>query len=902
LDELEKERRMKLPSHDLQALIPQTRLHAPQTGADILKRPLLLTRLQQAIADYPFTLISAPAGSGKTTLVAAWLHDQPSLSVTWLRLAEEENELAGFFMALLAALRQLDPHFGADWQDLVTTTPDLPGSAQRLSGVLVNEILASSIRPFALVLDDLHVIQDPVVLNALSSLLENLPPDMHLIATSRYDPPLALARMRLQGRLAEIHLDELRFDESDTRTLLNDNLQLNLAAGELALLQTHTEGWIAGLRLLALSLNRRRSTLSRSAFLRNLTQSGRNLFSFLAEEVFNDQPPDIQRFLITTAVLDELTPDMCTAVTQQQDSPQQLDDLLRRNLFLNLVEGSDGTLVYRYHDLFADLLRQQLTRTFSREQIQELHRRAAEAAVRPDQAIHHYLVANLWPEATDVIVQVGKSQLTQGFVQAQVAKWIAQLPPASVAKHPYLQLLLGVVAYRSGHMAEARTHLEQADRLVQTADDDGGATWTRFYLAAALLELEGPQALLTTLSSIPLDPLPIHMQVLAHILLVWAYFPLYDWAKIDEHFSQAMNLTLSSGDDRAYRLLAQHMSASLYFGDLGVSPFRQFCRQALARFGEGDGIIQMGVYLQLASIAAFEGRLDEVMHQAQQVVTISQRFGGFGYVDQNIGFAQGLVLAAYDNYEGAELVLDNALRQADERGQFRAMLLGLSYFMGRAAWLAGNARRIQDMQALLASVDNRLQSLEAEAVEALLAAYLADLDGRYATAEQSARRAIQLQNRFRHPMATGSSRLVLAELYLKWKRPSDALTTAQPALADWARRQMPGGLLLHGSNLIPLLELASKHGVQADFAQEVLALFPNRAKARAITVPETGEKLTPRETEVLYLLLDGASNRAIADQLVISERTVKSHVSKILAKLNASSRTEAAAKARAFLA
>ncbi len=889
------------PSPNLQALIPQTRLHPPQIGDDILKRPLLLSRLQQAITDHPLALVSAPAGSGKTTLVAAWLHDQPSLPVTWLRLAEEDNELAGFFMALLAAVRQLDPHFGADWQDLVTTAPELHGSEQRLIGVLVNEILTSSLRPFALVLDDLHVIQDTAVLSALSSLLENLPPDMHLIAISRYDPPLALARMRLQGRLAEIHLDELRFDESDTRTLLNDNLQLDLPAGEVALLQTHTEGWVAGLRLLALSLNRRHSRLSRTTFLQNLTQSGRHLFSFLVEEVFSDQPPDIQRFLLTTAVLDELTPEMCTAVTRQPGAPQQLDYVLHRNLFLNFVEGSDGLPVYRYHDLFADFLRQQLTRTLPSEQIQELHRRAAEAAVRPEQAIRHFLAAEFWLEAADVIVQVGKSQLIQGFVQAQVARWIAQLPPTIVAKQPHLKLLLGVVAYRSGHMAEARSHLEEATRLLQTADDEAGTTWARFYLAAALLELEGPQALLTTLSQIPLDPLPIHLQVLAQILFVWAYFPLYDWARLDKHLSQAMTLTLSSGDERAFRLLAQHMGASLYFGDLGLSPFRQFCQQALARFGEGEGIIQMGVYLQQATIAAFEGRLDETMHYAHRVVNISQRLGGFAYVDQNVGFTQGLVLAAHDNYKGGELVLEDALRKADERGQYRGMLLGLSYFMGRVAWLAGDARRVQAMQGLLASVDHRLQSLEAEAVEALLAAYLADLNGRYATAEQSARRAIQLQNRFRHPTATGSARLVLAELYLKWKRPSDALTTAQPALADWARREMPGVPLLHGSSIIPLLELAIKHEVQADFAQQVLALFPNQTKAHAITVPETGQTLTPRETEVLYLLMEGASNRAISDQLVISERTVKSHVSKVLAKLNASSRTEAAAKARAFL-
>ncbi len=322
---------MTSPSHNLQALIPQTRLLPPKIGDDILRRPLLLARLRQAVTDHPFTLISAPAGSGKTTLVAAWLHDQPSLPVTWLRLAEEENELAGFFMALLAALRQLDPRFGTDWQDLVTTTPDLLGSEQRFIGVLVNEILASSLRPLALVLDDLHLIEDTAVLNALGYLLENLPPEMHVVATSRYDPPLALTRMRLQGRLAEIHLDELRFDESDTRTLLNDTLQLDLAAAELALLQTHTEGWIAGLRLLALSLNRRHSTLGRTAFLQNLAQSGRHLFSFLAEEVFKDQPPDIQRFLLATRhVYGRYPAAQRPATTRRRFTPQSLSQSRRR--------------------------------------------------------------------------------------------------------------------------------------------------------------------------------------------------------------------------------------------------------------------------------------------------------------------------------------------------------------------------------------------------------------------------------------------------------------------------------------------------------------------------------------------------------------------------------------------
>jgi DNA-binding NarL/FixJ family response regulator len=158
-----------------------------------------------------------------------------------------------------------------------------------------------------------------------------------------------------------------------------------------------------------------------------------------------------------------------------------------------------------------------------------------------------------------------------------------------------------------------------------------------------------------------------------------------------------------------------------------------------------------------------------------------------------------------------------------------------------------------------------------------------------------------LQNRFRHPANTGSARLALAELYLKWKRPSDALTTLHSALAEWKRRGVPGVPLMQGPSLIPLLKLAVKQGIQTDFSQQVLDLFPSRAKPHAVTVPETGETLTAREVEVLRLIMDGDSNRAIAGKLVISERTVKSHVTKILAKLNASSRTEAAARARVFL-
>ena len=207
--------------HTPQTWIPQTRLHAPEIGDDILPRPLLLTRLQEAIINHPFTLISAPAGSGKTTLLAMWMRHHAPFPVIWLRLDEDDNDPAAFFMALLAAIQQLNPDFGTEWQALLTNTTDIDGAGRRLAGVMVNEVLASSLRPFAIVLDDLHRVEEATVFEALDSLLENLPQEMYIIATSRYDPPLSLARMRLQGRLAEFRLDDIRFDNAETQSLKN---------------------------------------------------------------------------------------------------------------------------------------------------------------------------------------------------------------------------------------------------------------------------------------------------------------------------------------------------------------------------------------------------------------------------------------------------------------------------------------------------------------------------------------------------------------------------------------------------------------------------------------------------------------------------------------------------------
>ncbi len=447
---------------------------------------------------------------------------------------EGDNDLAAFFAALLAALRQAAPGFGSDVAALLAALPDAADEARRLAGALVNGVMASDLRPFALVFDDLHLIEETAVLTALDYLIENLPPQMRLVATSRYDPDLSLARLRLQGRLAEFRLADLRFRDAEAAALLNDCLQLNLAA-----LQSHSEGWAAGLRLLALSLDRRTSTSGRAAFISHLSQSSRHVFQFLADEALADQPFEMRQFLLETAVLEELTPELCTAVTQRREAAQLLDDLYRRNLFLTLVESDSGGLAYRTHDLFRDFLRQRL------------------------------------------------------------GKWIAQLPREMAGDRPGVAHIRGSLDHQAGRMDEARDYLETAVAGLQASGGEEALAEALFRLAGVKLEMEGTEASLELLRDVLTRPLPTAMKVAAHIDLAWSLVPRYDWAQVDEHVAQAIHLTLASGDKGAFQTLGQHMGIAIYFGDLGLAPFQQFCRQALARFGEGEGIIQMAAYLHL---------------------------------------------------------------------------------------------------------------------------------------------------------------------------------------------------------------------------------------------------------------------------------------------------------------
>ena len=345
-----------------------TKLYIPPPRPKVVLRPRLIERLNEGLTSgRKLTLISAPAGFGKTTLVSEWVAgcERP---VAWLSLDEGDNDPARFLTYLVAALQTIAPNIG-EGVLAVLQSPQPPPTESILT-TLLNEITAIPDH-FILVLDDYHVIDSKPVDHALTFLLEHLPPQMHLVITTREDPPLPLARLRARGQLTELRAADLRFTPAEAADFLNQVMGLNLSAEDIAALETRTEGWIAGLQLAALSMQGRSDTAS---FIQAFTGSHRFVLDYLVEEVLQHQPEHVRSFLLQTAILDRFCAPLCNAVTEREDGKEMLETLERSNLFV--IPLDDQRQWYRYHHLFADVLQAHLMEA-QPEQVSSLHQRAS---------------------------------------------------------------------------------------------------------------------------------------------------------------------------------------------------------------------------------------------------------------------------------------------------------------------------------------------------------------------------------------------------------------------------------------------------------------------------------------------------------------------------------------------
>lgn len=866
-----------------------TKLFIPPPRANLVPRPRLIQRLDDGLRlGSRLTLISAPAGFGKTTLLSDWLRqmDRPA---AWLSLDDGDNDPARFLAYLLAGLQKIDTQIGPAPPVMLKAIDALP--LESLLTGLMNDIAAIS-QPSILVLDDYHVVEAASIHEVVSFLLDHLPSlehGLHLVIATRADPPLPLARLRARGQLTELHAADLRFTQSEAAAYLKETMALALAEEHVAALERRTEGWITGLQLAALSLQRHENAPD---FIQAFTGSQRYVLDYLTEEVLNRQPPEIEAFLLHTAILDRLSGPLCDAVTQDTGGQSVLESLDATNLFI--VPLDDERRWYRYHRLFADLLRQRLEREHP-ELVPDLHRRASAWYLQEglhSEAVRHLLAAGELVRAADLIDWIGWAMLARGEMRVLLG-WLDALPEDLVDAQPQLGMLHAWALALSG-----RWDSLGGDEWQQ----DGGHTPGEVdALQAYLAAVQGDVASTIDLCTQALGLLPEEKWFSRSLVALSqgiAHFASGKPAAASQALAEAIALGRAAGP--TYTILAA-------MSTLGhVQEARGALRQAAGTFqraislaaDEGARPVPVAgvAYVGLAEVQYEWNDLDRALCSALEGVELTESGGFTSYLLAGYARLIEIYLARRD-LEAASRTFATAerLAQIHDYPYMAGVLAGLQVRL----WVAhGDLTAAREwLRGLVlgpaASVDLALEARYLAAVRALLATgqtgeALTLLAQVMAAAEENGRTGRLIEILVLQALAFQAQDDMKRSLaFLK-----HALTLAEPQ--GYVRTFVD-----EGEPAARLLRRAVVEGIVPGYAGRLLAALEESRQHAPPATQTLVEPLTEREREVLRLVAAGLSNPEIARELVIAVSTVKSHINHIYGKLGVKNRMLAIDRARA---
>ncbi len=869
------------------------------------------------------TLISAPAGFGKTTLVSEWIATltRSGVRVAWLSLDEGDNDPARFLTYLVAALQTIAPQIGA------ATLSALQSSQPPPSDVLLTALLndLTTLGDVVLVLDDYHVIESQSIDEALTFFVDHLPSQLRLVIASREDPQLPLARLRVRGQLTELRAADLRFTPAEAADFLNRVMTLNLSVADIAALENRTEGWIAGLQLAALSMQGRSDT---ATFIQAFTGSHRFVLDYLMEEVLQRQPERVRNFLLQTAILDRLSGPLCDSVTECDDGRSLLETLERDNLFI--VPLDDRRQWYRYHHLFADVLQARLIEEQA-DRVSDLHRQASvwfEQNDLPAEAIQHALLARDFDRAANLIERIWLA-MDLSYQSAAWLHWAKQLPADLIRVHPVLCLGYAWALLNGGELEASETRLRDAERWIDPPAE----------LAAQMVVVDEAEY-----RSLP-----------ASIAGARAYRALALGDISNTKVYARQTLALVPKDDRVRRTqatallgMAEYASGDLKAAERFLLDFQTMMRQA------NDLANAIGIAFVLANIQLAQGCLREVVSAYQHSLQLALNRGMpffLGVSDLYRGLSE--VLCEQGQLEAAAQYLQTA-QQLGERGALTGWPHRLGVAQARMKEVQGdlvNALALLDEAERqyvrnplpdrpIAALKARLWIRQGQLPEALSwvreqnlspdddLSYLREFDhltlarvliAEYKTdrVDDTLRAALKLLQRLLQADEAGGRNGSVIEILMLQALAHHAQDNTSTAIATLERAlslaEPEGYVRLFLDEGEPMRLLILDFGLWIEkqrqregqrlvgYVQKLLAAFtqPMKRPQSAVNNQQSAmlEPLSERELEVLKLLGTELSGPEIARKLSVSLNTLRTHTKNIYSKLGANNRRAAIRRA-----
>lgn len=904
----------------------RTKLFIPPLPSEAIPRPHLVERLNRGVTG-KLSLVTAPAGYGKTTLVTTWLHQLPDLDpapqVAWLSLDENDNDARRFFTYVVAALSQLDQSF-VEIQDAFLRDSGGEISTMGVVTGLLNQISEYG-QSVTLILDDYHEIVEATIHEALTFWLDNQPPNFHLTLTSRVEPPLPLPRMRVRRQVTEIDTEALRFSRSESADFLNQHMQLNLSAGDIAQLDSMTEGWVASLQLAALSLQNKDDP---TEFIQTFKGDNRYIVDYLVNEVLHRQPGYIRDFLLQTSILERLNVQLCNAVTGQVGSQHILERLDQTRLFV--IPLDDRRHWYRYHHLFADCLQAELLRT-APDDMPVYHERASRwlssHGFLGDAIQHAFGAGNSTLAAELIAPNARKIHWEQGETH-RLWHWIQQLPDEVVRSSPQLLITIARLNQElfldNGDRIDAL--LDQAETLVNAADAapympaEIADMATEIALTRASLErLRGNlgQAIqhcerAVTLAQAATSPL---LKEGARGALAITHYHAGNVAQCLEHSSAQLE---SLGQDKPvnyarYVFLSYMIDALRLNGQLLTAA--QLYQRNEPYFLQRQSVGAAMLAVTWAETLRERNQLDLAIDHLTPALETLKPLRSMAVVVQTGAITLARTLQARGQGQAALRLLQDTLQNFRASGTYypsarisaTEALIQLRHgnLAAAKAWVEKNGLRADDEPTYLLEIDY------------LILARVLIADGAAPAAQTLLEKLAQV--------VTDSGRVArLVEVYILQALAHQALGEPDRALGrlglalDLAQ---PGGfvrvLIDEGRSLVSLLKQVAGRGVAVAYIQQLLPLFdagaqPQSATVQSSTIVSNGadvdtsaphlllNPLTERELATLRYLASDLTVSEIAEQMVVAPSTIRTYIKRIYAKLDVHTRLEAVNRGRAL--